>query len=163
MASMIVNGITINTAAPKAALAALSLANNDASSSDYVLVQTKHPLVATERAELAKAGAQILEAVPGGGLVCHFPETSLTKLRSLDFVQWADVYPHVVKISPALLQMAPKTGGVDAAAAVLARPAALDDARVKIDVVLHRNINVQQAVKRVAQAAHLQDKALTVS
>jgi len=163
MASLIVNGITVDTAAPKVALAALSLANADASSSDYVLVQTKHPLVAAQRDELSKSGAQILEAVPGGGLICHFPDTNLAKLRALDFVQWADVYPHVVKISPALLQIAPKTGGVDAAVAVLARPAALDAARVTIDVVLHRNVDVQQAVKRVAGAAHLKESELTVS
>ncbi len=60
-----INGVTIDPAAPKPTLAALSLHNKNAKDSDYVLVQTKHPLNREERTKLAKAGAKILEAVPG--------------------------------------------------------------------------------------------------
>ena len=65
MTTITINGITIDTAAPKAARAALSLDHATAKNSDYVLVQPSHPLDAAERARLAKAGARILEAVPG--------------------------------------------------------------------------------------------------
>lgn len=162
MTSIMINGIAIDTAAPRVALAALALDNTTASSSDYVLVQPSHPLVAGERAELAKAGAQILEAVPGA-LVCHFPGTDLSKLRALPFVGWAEIYPNVVKIGPALLRIPSKPGGVEAAAALLSKPAALDSERVTVDAVLHPNADVPAAAKRIADAAHLHEEDLAVS
>lgn len=161
MTPIIINGITINTSAPKIVLAALSLNNATATDSDYVLVQTSHPLKAVERTELAKAGAQILEAVPGA-LVCHFPGTDLAKLRALPFVSWADVYPSVVKVGPRLLQIPPKQGSVEAAAAAIAKTPSLDSERVTVDAVLHCNADVKNAAKRIAEAAHLHESDLTI-
>nr|WP_180204884.1 S8 family serine peptidase [Pseudomonas sp. SbOxS1]NYU04884.1 S8 family serine peptidase [Pseudomonas sp. SbOxS1] len=161
MTPIMINGITINTSAPKVMLAALSLDNATATDSDYVLVQTSHPLKAAERTELAKAGAHILEAVPGA-LICHFPGTDLAKLRALSFVSWADVYPNVVKIGPRLLQIPPKQGGVEAAAAVIAKTPALDSDRITVDAVLHCNADVKNAAKRIAEAAHLHESELSI-
>lgn len=157
MGSITINGITVDTSAPKPALAALALENADASSSDYVLVQPAHPLKADQREQLAQAGARILEAVPGG-LVCHFPGTDLSKLRALPFVTWADVYPNVVKIGPSLLRLPAQAGGLEAAAAVLAKPPALDAQPVTVDVVLHQGVDPQAAARQVAEAAHLHDE-----
>lgn len=162
MPSIMINGITVETSAPKVALAALALNNTHADNSDYVLVQTSHPLKAAERTALAKAGAKILEAVPGA-LVCHFPGTDLGKLRALPFVAWVDVYPNVVKIAPSLLRMPTKPGGIEAATAALAKPAALDSERITVDVVLHQNVNEADAAKRIADAAHLHQEDLTLS
>jgi len=162
MTTITINGITIDTAAPKAARAALSLDHATAKNSDYVLVQPSHPLDAAERARLAKAGARILEAVPGA-LVCHFPGIDLGKLRALPFVQWADIYPNVVKLGPALLNVPARSGGIDAAAVALARAPTLDSSRVTVDAVLHRNVDVRKAAKRIAEAAHLHQGDLTVT
>src|SRR4051812_12654070 len=102
MASITINGVSINPSAPRPQRAAMSLDNANAKNSDYILVQTKAPIDKAQRAQLEKAGAEILEAVPGSAFVCHFPQTSLAKIRALPFVAWADVYPEVVKIAPAL-------------------------------------------------------------
>jgi serine protease AprX len=150
-----INGITVDPSAPRAERAALSLDHATARDSDYILVQINQPLNATRRAQLAKAGAKILEAVPGNAVICHFPKTGLDKVRALPFVTWTDIYPGVVKIAPALREIDTQPGGVAAAHAMTAKLASLDSTKVTVDVVLHRNVRVQQAAKKIAAAAHL--------
>jgi serine protease AprX len=163
MSQITINGINIDPSAPKPEMAALSLGHATARSSDYILVQTSQPLNAARRAQLTKAGARILEAVPGNAVVCWFPKTALGKVRALPFVSWADVYPGVVKISPALRSLDTQPGGVAAMHALSARLPTLDSTKVTVDVVLHRNVNVKQAAKKIAAAAHLhlEDLVLT--
>ena len=69
MTAVTINGISIDPQAPKPVLASLSLDNATAKASDYLIVQTKQPLDKSQRAILAKAGAKILEAVPGNAYV----------------------------------------------------------------------------------------------
>jgi len=90
-----------------------------------------------------------------GGLVCHFPGTSLAKVRALPFVSWADIYPGVVKLSPALRKLEPTPGGIAAASVAFDQAPALDATKVTIDVVLHRNVKPSAAARRIADAAHL--------
>jgi serine protease AprX len=156
MNTITINGISIDPSAPKPRLMALELDNATAHASDYVIVQTKKPLDKTQRATLAKAGADIIESVPGDAYICHFPKTSLTKLRALPFVAWADIYPKVVKIATSLRNLAPQPGGVDAMRAHLTGAiGALDDSPKTVDVVLHRNVDAKKIAKRIAEAAHL--------
>jgi subtilisin family serine protease len=155
MKTITINGISIEPTAPKPALAALSLDNATAKGSDYIIVQPTQPLDEAQRAELEKAGATILESVPGDAYICHFPGTSLAKLRALPFVQWAELYPKAVKIAPSLRNMEPQSGGVAAALAMTAPGGSLDDTRKTVDVVLHRNVNAKKAAKNIAAAAHL--------
>jgi serine protease AprX len=163
MSQITINGITINPAAPQPELAALSLQHATAHSSDYILVQTNQPLNAERRAQLAKAGAKILEAVPGNAVVCYFPKTGLAKVRALPFVAWADIYPGVVKIAPSLRNLDTQPGGVAAISAMAAKLPSLDSSKVTVDVVLHRNVRIQQAAKKIAAAAHLHLKDLVVT
>src|SRR5262245_55378430 len=136
-----INGIAIDPDAPKLELAAAGLDSVDAKKSDYLIVQTTGPLAKSERASLDKAGATILEAVPGDAYICKFPKTSLTDIRALKFVKWADVYPQGVKISPALKNLEPVRGGVALLSAEMAGPGELDATAETVDVVLHRGIN----------------------
>jgi serine protease AprX len=156
MSTITINGISIDPSAPKPRLMELDLVNATAKASDYVIVQTKGPLDKTHRAILAKAGAKIIESVPGDAYVCHFPKTSLAKVRSLPFVTWADVYPTVVKISPSLRNLEPQRGGIEAVKAkLMGASGALDDSRKTVDVVLHRNVSGKNVAKRIAEAAHV--------
>src|SRR5438874_1855631 len=100
MTLITINGIAIDPAAPKHLLASFGLESADAKKSDYIVVQTKAPPNKEQRRALEKAGATILEAVPGNAYVCRFKKTSLVEIRGLKFVTWADVYPQAVKISP---------------------------------------------------------------
>ena len=155
MTSIIINGIAIDPTAPKPVLASMALDNTTAKASDYLIVQTKQPLDKSQRAQLARAGASIIESVPGEAYICHFPKTDLKRVRLLPFVLWAELYPQAVKIAPSLRDLAPRPAGVEAAFAMLAVPGKLDSTRKKVDVVLHRNVDPKKAAKRVAEAAHL--------
>lgn len=163
MASITINGITIDTAAAPAKLAAFSIGNETAEHSDYVLVQTRHPLNAQERSALQAAGAEILESVPESTLICHFPGTDLDAVRSLPFVGWVDLYPDLVKLSPSLRRLDAKVGGIPIAVAALAEPSSLDPTPVTIDVELHRGVDVQAELPLVAAAAHLTEQEVTLS
>jgi serine protease AprX len=155
MTNIVINGITIDPTAPKPVLAAMALNNKTAKDSDYIIVQTKQPLDRSQRAQLAKAGARIIESVPGDAYICHFPKTDLKKVRDLPFVSWAELYPRAVKIAPSLRDLAPRPAGVKAVSAMLAEPGRLDSTRKTVDVVLHRDVDPKKAAKHVAEAAHL--------
>ena len=162
MTNIVINGIAIDPTAPKPVLAAMALDNKTAKASDYIIVQTKQPMDRSQRAELAKAGARIIESVPGSAYICHFPKTELKKVRALPFVSWADVYPQTVKIAPSLRDLTPRPSGVEAASAMLAEPGKLDATRKTVDVVLHRDVDPKKAAKQVAEAAHLAPAQLKV-
>ena len=119
MTTITINGISIDPTAPKRVLAALALDNTTAKDSDYIIVQVKRPLDKTQRKALAKAGANIIESVPGNAYICHFPKADLAKVRALPLVSWADLYPKIVKISPSLREVGARPGGVTAAVAVM--------------------------------------------
>ncbi|MEP6601526.1 MAG: S8 family serine peptidase [Nitrospirota bacterium] len=155
MKTITINGIAIDPAAPKPALAALSLHNATAKKSDYLVVQTKQPLDKEQRKALANAGAKIIESVPGDAFICFFPKTSLAKVRGLPFVEWAELYPEAVKIAPSLRNVEARRGGVPAAFVNMHAPGVLDATRKTVDVVLHRNADAKKAAKRIASAAHL--------
>ena len=155
MKPITINGITIDPSAPKATLKALSLENATAKDSDYLIVQTKEPLAQTQRSALEKAGAQILEAVPGDALICYFPKTSLEKIRALPFVEWAELYPKAVKISPALRLAEPQSRGILPAEAMIVKPGMLDATPKDVLVVLQRNADPQKAAAKIAEAAHV--------
>ena len=155
MKTITINGISIDPAAPKPALAALALNNATAKDSDYLVVQTKQPLQKAQRMALAKAGATIIESVPGDAYICYFPKTTLAKVRALPFVEWAELYPKAVKIASSLLNAEAGPGGVPASLAVMGAPGVLDATRKTVDVVLHRNADSKKAAKRIASAAHL--------
>ena len=112
MTTITINGISIDPTAPRSALAALSLGNATAKDSNYIIVQVKQPLDKAQRKVLAKAGAEIIESVPGDAYVCYFPKNDLAKIRALPFVSWADLYPKAVKIAPSLRDVRTRAGSV---------------------------------------------------
>jgi serine protease AprX len=155
MKTITINGISIDPTAPKRALAALAMSNPTAKDSDYLVVQTAEPLQKAQRTALAKAGATIIESVPGDAYICYFPKTALAKVRALPFVEWAEIYPKAVKISSSLLNANARPAGLSASLAAMGVPGVLDSTRKTVDVVLHRNVDLKKAAKLIASAAHL--------
>src|SRR6266851_5457791 len=102
MAKITINNIVVDPLAERPALSEAKLETNDAASSDYVLIQTRHPLDKQEKAQLAATGASILEYVPDSTYLCHFEPQDLTAVRKLPFVAWANVYLRQFKVPPAL-------------------------------------------------------------
>ena len=153
MATITINGITLDPAAQSAALASEKLLSADAKNSDYLLVQTKGPLTKEQRAALEKTGAKILEYVPQDTYICHYPGTDLKRVRALPFVTWVNTYLRGFKIHPALIAAPEATGPQGLLAAHAATSAILDRSPNLVDIVLHRGANAASVRAKIAAAA----------
>lgn len=157
MARITINGISLDpqTAIPEISLSGLEA--NDASWSDYILVQTDAPIDPAQRGQLAELGAQVLsreQTDPPGEAVtylCEFAPGNLRAVRALPFVVAALVYPRQVKVAPTLLT---PEGGVRAArfSAQLAPVTTMAQEPRDVTVVLHPDRNVADALPEIAAA-----------
>ena len=153
MATITINGITLDPATQKSALKAAKLVSADAHDSDYLLVQTSGPLNKAERAALEKTGAKILEFVPQDTYVCRYPGTDLKKIRALPFVTWVNTYLRGFKIHPALMPTPEPAARRSLLAAHVATPHTLDRTPFRVDIVLHRGAKPAAVRRKIASAA----------
>jgi serine protease AprX len=163
MATITINGISLDPMAQGPALAAAKLLSADAKASDYILVQTKHPLVKKERDALEKAGAEILEYVPESTYICHYPPTSLKSVRDLPFVAWVNTYLQDFKVHPSLLPT-----GLPRLTRNLLDPHVLagnqlDRSPCHVDIVLHRNAKAAVVKTKIAAAAGIDKDDIVIS
>lgn len=155
MATITINGVTVDPAANAAALKGARLLSTDAKDSDYLLVQTKGPLDKEQRGALEKTGAKILEFVPQDTYVCYYPGTDLAKVRALPFVTWVNTYLRGFKINPALMPT-PDAGPAGARGLIEAHAAVagvLDRTPNLVDIVLHRGAKTAAVRAKIADAA----------
>ncbi|MFF0201304.1 S8 family serine peptidase [Streptomyces sp. NPDC005017] len=155
MSRITINGVTVDPLAQAGELATASLVSEDATASNYLLVQTTHPPTAEEKEQLASLGVVIHEYVPDDTYLCGFRPTDLDAVRALPFVAWADVYFEGFKIAQSLRPRRLSTG-----IAELAGP--MDDANPAprtVDIVLHDDVAVSAdgLRDRVATAAGASD------
>ena len=152
MATITINGVTLDPSAQTVALRSVKLLSADAKDSDYLLVQTKGPLSKEQRADLEKAGAKILEFVPQDTYVCHYPGTDLKKVRELPFVTWVNTYLRGFKINPALIPAADTGPTRGLLAAHAAASGTLGRKPYLVDIVLHQGAAASVRAK-IATAA----------
>jgi serine protease AprX len=148
MATITINGISIDPAKQAPALAAASLLSADASQSNYILVQTRSPLTPDQRKQLSDLGAEILEYAPEDTYICRYLPHDLGPLRALPFVAWVNTYLHGFKVSPKLRPAAQ-------ASLLAAAPAAPSQSKdsVTVEVVLHKDSMSDAVRNRIAAAA----------
>jgi serine protease AprX len=151
MATITINGITVDPQAPHAAVAAAVFATSDTSDTDYILVQTTAPLTDGEKQQLNDTGAQIMEYVPEDTYLCHYAPSDLTPVRELPFVSLAMRYEKGFKIAPTLLAASPSVRAAELMAQPLDRTKLRD--AVDVDVVLHRNVAASAVREKIAMAA----------
>ncbi|MEW2403590.1 S8 family serine peptidase [Streptomyces sp. NPDC046862] len=153
MARITINGVTLDPLAQRDELAHASLIAEDASQSNYVLVQTDHVLSPEEKTQLAQLGAVIHEYVPQNTYLCGYQPSDLDAVRALPFVTWADVYLEGFKIAPSL-----RGEGLRPDISVLRAPAdaVVPGTRV-VDVALHEDVDPgsQEVRQRIAAAVGL--------
>ncbi|MGW0846546.1 S8 family serine peptidase [Streptomyces sp. NPDC002787] len=150
MARITINGVSVDPLTQSAELAGASLVSEDASHSNYLLVQTTRPPTAEEKEQLAALGVVIHEYVPESTYLCGYRPTDLEAVRALPFVAWADVYLKGFKIAPSL-----RPDRLRPAVAVLAEPVVAASPRTHtVDVVLHDDIDTTTGAvrERIAQA-----------
>jgi hypothetical protein len=154
MSRISINGVTIDPLAkPRSRPAgARGLADRepaaDASSSNYVLIQTANPLTADQRSELAGLGASIQEYVPDDTYLARYSPADLSPVRALPYVRWAGVYDPAFKVGPSL-NPDRRIAGVSPSR----KP------RV-VDVVLHSDVDPNAVRKELAAAAKVDPRGL---
>jgi serine protease AprX len=157
-----VNGYSFDPVAQAKAFTAAKLDSIDASSSNYVLIQTKGPLDDGPRAQLVAVGVEILEYIADDAYLCRYKPADLGPIRALPFVVWVGVYLPGLKIPPNL-QHAPARLGAGFLPA-LGAPSA---SRVvhEVDIILHDGVNpASRKVKaKIAAASRTNPDDLTVS
>lgn len=163
MASITINGITIDPQAQAPAMRALNLHSPDASKSDFILIQTSAPLNKAQRDELAGKGVEIQEYVPDSTYLCHYPPADLDTLRALPYVEWANVYLQGFKTAPSLAGEGPRKASVELTTLAMRIPARADNQLKKVDIVLHANVDFKKIRDRLAEAAGLDPAELKLA
>lgn len=164
MSKITINGVTIDPLTHGPALAAANLDSADATGSDYILIQTEHPLGKDLKNDLKKMGVVVLEYVPDDTYLCNYTGTDLHQIRSLDNVVWVNTYMQGFKVAPSLTA---KPGaspiGVRNLLDVTEAPAGImNTASNVVDVVFHSNVDSQTIRDKLAAAARLDASTLKI-
>ena len=155
MASISINGITIDPIRQGPALASANLISPDASKSNYILIQTHGPLSKDQRDQLTPLGVEILEYVPENTYICLYKPSDLTRIRALAFVAWVNTYLKEFKIPPAFRQ----TSGPTKFSLAPAAPA-MSKESVTVDIVLQKKSMSDAVRSKIAQAAGIDPSAI---
>jgi len=154
VAEITINGISLDPVTQSEELATASLVSEDASESNYILIQTSEPVTGDQKAQLAALGVVIHEYVSTNTYLCGYRGSDLDAIRTLPFVVWADVYFRGFKIPPSLRPVAPSEPSP-----VLPVPVGELTSRAahEVDVVLHDDVDADSGdlKARVAAAARL--------
>lgn len=153
MASITINGITIDPKAQKPMIRALGLHSRDAAQSNFILIQTKKPMDKLQRDELAGKGVKILEYVPDSTYLCHYPPTDLAPLRALPYVEWVNIYLQGFKLAPSLQGKAPGRAPAELTTLTARVEPRVDSTPRHVDVVFHANVDFKKIRNKVAEAA----------
>ncbi|MGW3321349.1 S8 family serine peptidase [Streptomyces virginiae] len=137
MARITINGVSVDPLVQSQELESASLVSEDASASNYLLVQTTHVPSAEEKAQLAALGVEIHQYVPESTYLCGYRPSDLEAVRRLPFVAWADVYLKGFKVAPSL-----RSGRLRSSLAILSEPLEAAGPQTRtVDVVLHEDVD----------------------
>jgi serine protease AprX len=150
-----INGVTFDpSAANRVEMAAAPMAP-DAAKSNYILVQTKSPLLPAQRKELEGMGVQIHEQVSENTYLGGYKPTDLESIRKLPYVDWANVYLPGFKINPALTGDA-APGEIKSLAQMSVVPERKNSRNPKkVDIVFHRDVDPAALRDKIAALAGL--------
>ena len=158
MSIITINGISFD---PDAPLLGLAGAVDQADITNYILVQTDHPLSEGDVQDLAECGALILEYVPESTYICRYDPIDLSPVRALPFVVWAGVYLKQFKIAPDL-QRIHGDSAVARAAKVVVETSMAQQPR-SVTVALHRDADPEAARSEIAAAVRLNPEDVQIS
>lgn len=161
MAPITINGNTLNPQTQAAAIRAFGLEAEDASKSDYILVQTSAFLSPEQKLEFERLNIVIHEYVSENTYLCGYKETDLNVIRSLPYVTWANVYLQHFVVSPALRPT--RTAAVSEIVPSV-KTAPLSRTPHLVDIVLHEGVDPDSAdVKSaIARTAHVDGEELQI-
>jgi hypothetical protein len=162
MSQITINGVSFDPATDAQAFATAGLASVDASSSDYILIQTETPLTPEQKDELAGLGVVVNEYVSDNTYLCGYKAADLSAIRALPYVAWTNVYMRGFKVAPNL-----RSSNVAAGSQIMPLAAAVShsDAPKTVDIVFHDDVETESDTLRtaVAEAAHVDKDALPMA
>ena len=164
MSKITINSVTVDPLAQAPALAAANLSSADATDSDYILIQTEHPLSKNDKSELTNMGVTILEYVPDDTYLCSYRGTDLNQVRSLSNVVWVNIYMEGFKVAPSLKSSPGTTtsGTQDLLELAAATPRLFNASPKLVDIVFHANVDPQSVRDELAAAVGLDASDLTI-
>src|SRR5262245_34943049 len=164
MATITINGITVDPLGQGPALMAANLHAVDASGSNYILIQTRQPLDKSQKDELRQLGVEILEYVPENTYLCHYAPTQLAAIRALPYVEWANVYMRGFKLAPSLVPTPVGGASTPNLMTLAAQPhRTLSTAPKTVDVVFQANVDPANIRDKVAAAARIDPAELKLT
>ncbi|EFR01364.1 serine peptidase [Nannizzia gypsea CBS 118893] len=131
-----INGNDLNPENQAPVLRAFGLEAEDASKSNYILIQTKELLEDEQEDELERLGVDILEYVSPKTYLCCYKPTDLAAIRSLPFVAWANVYMDMFVVESSM-----KTAPTSNTVAGFANAVPKSARRRMVDVILHHDVD----------------------
>jgi len=136
-----INGVTFDPRETSpVGLAAAPMAA-DAANSNYILIQTKAPLTPEQRRELESKSVYIHEYVSENTYLCGYKPADLSSIRSLPYVEWANVYYVGFKIAPSLTPES-SSGQVKSVAEMSVVPSRrMSRDPVTVDIVFHKDVD----------------------
>lgn len=161
MAEISINGVSFDPLQDEPAMQTFGmLSRTNIAESDYVLVQPRAPLTASEKADLEKTGARPLRYVRDA-YVCAYKDRGLDRLRALPFVAWAGDYPRKVKVSPVLHAA---TQAPVAHVLSMVSPAGLPGGgKQHVNIVLHGDASSSAVLDHIAAVAGISRAGLTAT
>lgn len=154
-----INGNELDPEQQAPMLRALHLESEDASKSNYILIQATGPLSNEQEDELEKLGAIVQEYVSENTYLAGFKDTNLQPLRDLTFVTWANVYLNTFVIQPTLKTAPPPT------LALTALPGVRQTSQLQeVDIVFHHDVDTKaEGLKAdIAKTARLDPDCLEI-
>ena len=94
MSRITINGVSLDPVAHAQALGLAGLTSPDASTSDYILIQTSAPLTPAQSDQLAGMGVDIHEYVSDHTYLCGYKGTDLASIRALPYVVTTNFTSH---------------------------------------------------------------------
>lgn len=156
-----INGNSVDPVSDAPVLRALNLHFADATTSDYLLIQTSGPLTSDQKTQLSSLGLVIHKYVSEDTYLCGYKPTDLESVRALPFITWANVYLTHFKV-PGSMKSAAAPG-----TSILPSVTASSNSREThtVDVILHDDVDAtSDPVKsKIATAARLDATTLESS
>jgi len=165
MATITINGNSLDPLSQATALHELGLNSEDVSDSSYILVQVTGPLTKDQKQQLKDLGVTILEYVPDDTYIASYPPENLAPIRQLPYVAWAGVYPKQVKVEPVLRPQQPGETPprvVNALTTLAPDTDPLGHEPKTVEVVLHRNVDPNTVRGEIAEAVGLDQSAIKI-
>jgi subtilisin family serine protease len=161
MSLITINGNSLDPVGHAPILRSLGLEAEDASESDYILIQSSAPFSLEQNQQLEALGVDIQNYVSENTYLCGFKSTDLAAVRALPFITWANIYLKEFKVASGLKQ---RTASAFSVLRIQDEETA-SRARKTVDINFHDDVDPSAgSVKAaIAAAAHVDETTLKMS